>query len=50
MVGSRGWLIVLFDLLVAVMDEAEDSGGYRQEVSRVDFHAEEMEWREDLIW
>ena len=31
-------MIVLF-----VKEEAGDSGGYRQEVSRVDFHAEEME-------
>lgn len=42
MVGSRGWMIVAFDLL-AVIEETEDSGGYRQEVSRVDFHEEEME-------
>lgn len=35
-------MIVAFDLLV-VMEGTEDSGGYRQEVSRVDFHEEEME-------
>lgn len=50
MAGSRGWLIVLFNLLIVIMDEAEDSGGYRQEVSRVDFHVEDMALREDLIW
>lgn len=35
-------MIVAFGLRV-VMEETEDSGGYRQEVSRVDFHEEEME-------
>lgn len=36
-------MIVAFDLLVVMEEGTEDSGGYRQEVSRVDFHEEEME-------